>query len=60
MLAVALAGKMTSFINGDVAVFIERCQAEADELAGMITSAYPPSHLHVKWMHNAIVRPYSK
>ena len=36
VLAVALVGKMSTFIDGDVAVFIERCQAEADELAGKI------------------------
>lgn len=34
ILAVSLAAKMTSFVEGEEAVFRERCQAEAEELAG--------------------------
>lgn len=34
ILAVSLAAKMTSYVEGEEAVFRERCQAEAEELAG--------------------------
>ena len=35
-LAVNLVAKMNSFMEGEVAVFTERCQTEAEELSGKL------------------------